>query len=222
MVGRLHRGTSTLDAVLHDAWLVVTVDVATLRTSPLAQPLLAAGAGKTIPGLGSITDACGFDPFTRLKQLLVTSPEAGERGDFGVAFTGDFTRDELVKCADKIAHANGGSPATSTRGDYTILENTSDPNHTRGAYRDGGPFLVGRGAWLDAMIDAVDGQPPPAGRAHDPADAALGRRARRTPRRRRRSWRRPCCPRRCATSSRRSSGPRRRVRGRSPSPGCSA
>jgi len=158
VLGRPRRSTSILDAVPRDAWLVVTVDVAALRQSPLAQPLLAAGAGKSVPGLGSISDACGFDPVARIRELLVTSPENGERGDFGVAFTGDFTRDELVRCAEKIAHASGGSPVTSTHGDYTLLENSADPNHTRGAYRDGGPFLVGRGAWMDAMIDAVEGR----------------------------------------------------------------
>jgi hypothetical protein len=52
----------------------------------------------------------------------------------------------------------GGKPSSSTRGDFTIVEDASDPKHGRLAYRDGGPYLVGRGAWLDAMIDAVDGR----------------------------------------------------------------
>lgn len=173
MVGRPRRSTAILDAVPADAWLVVTVDVAALRASPLAQPLLSPGVGKAVPGLGSVTDACGFDPLPRIRELLVTSPEHGEKGDFGVAFTGDFTRDELVKCADKISRANGGSPATSVHGDYAVLENTADPNHTRAAYRDGGPYLVGRGPWLDAMIDAVEGHGPRLGAEHTALRSAL-------------------------------------------------
>jgi hypothetical protein len=153
---RQHGGV--LDAVPRDAWLVLTVDAAALRASPLAQPLLGTQATTAIPGLGSLADGCGFDPLARLKELVLCSPEGGERGDFGVAFTGDFTRDELARCADKVMHARGGSSVTSQRGAFAVLEDATDPGHTRFAYRDGGPFLVGRGAWLDAMIDAADGK----------------------------------------------------------------
>jgi hypothetical protein len=173
MVGRPRRSTAIIEAVPRDAWLVVTVDVAALRSSPIAQPLLAAGAGTTIPGLGSLADACGFDPLPRVKELLVTSPENGERGDFGVAFTGDFTQGELVRCAEKILRSRGGSPSTSTHGDFAVLEDPADAKHTRGAYRDGGPFLVGRGAWLDAMIDAVEGRSERASPEHAALRSAL-------------------------------------------------
>jgi hypothetical protein len=152
------RRTDVLDAVPRDAWLVVTADAASLRASPLVQPLLGSGAATGIPGLGPLADGCGFDPVARLKDLVLCSPEGGERGDFGVAFTGDFTRDELARCADKVMHARGGHATTSQRGAFAVLEDAADPGHTRFAYRDGGPFLVGRGAWLDAMIDAADGR----------------------------------------------------------------
>jgi len=157
MAGRRQHG-GVLDAVPRDAWLVLTVDAAALRASPMAQPLLGTQATTAIPGLGSLADGCGFDPLARLKDLVLCSPEAGERGDFGVAFTGDFTRDELARCADKVMHARGGSSVTTQRGAFAVLEDAADPGHTRFAYRDGGPFLVGRGAWLDAMIDAADGK----------------------------------------------------------------
>jgi hypothetical protein len=153
-----------------DAWLVALIDVEGLRASPIAQPLLGAGGGgdggastgvdKIVPGLGTLADACGFDPVARIDQVVLCSPEGGERGDFGVAFTGRFTREELTRCADKIARARGGAPETSTRGAFAILEDKADTAHTRFAYREGGPFLVGRGAWLDAMIDAADGKAP--------------------------------------------------------------
>ncbi len=167
-LGRRSSSAGVLTAVPADAWLVATIDVEALRASPLAQPLLgAAGAGdaasraaSVIPGLGTLTDACGFDPVTRIDQVVLCSPEGGERGDFGVAFTGHFTRDELTRCADKITRARGGSPKTTARGAFSILENEADAAHTRFAYRQGGPFLVGRGAWLDAMIDAAEGKAP--------------------------------------------------------------
>jgi hypothetical protein len=167
-LGRRGSSAAVLTAVPADAWLVATIDVEALRASPLAAPLLGGGEGgdtasraaSVIPGLGTLTDACGFDPVTRIDQVVLCSPEGGERGDFGVAFTGHFTRDELTQCADKITRARGGSPETTTRGAFSILENKADAAHTRFAYRQGGPFLVGRGAWLDAMIDAAEGKAP--------------------------------------------------------------
>ncbi len=167
-LGRRGSSVDILTAVPADAWLVATIDVEALRASPLAQPLLGAGEGgdtasraaSVIPGLGTLADACGFDPLTRIDRVVLCSPEGGERGDFGVAFTGHFTRDELTQCADKITRARGGSPRTTTRGAFSILDSDADAARTRFAYRQGGPFLVGRGAWLDAMIDAAEGKAP--------------------------------------------------------------
>ena len=142
-----------LDAVPGDSWLVVTVDVAALRASPLARPLLGGGTSE-LAGLGPLPEACGFDPVPRLRTLAVASPEGGERGDFGVVFDGDLTRSELATCAEKIIGARGGRPSSTTREGFAVVEDGGDAKRTRLAYRDGGPFLVGRGAWLDTMIDA--------------------------------------------------------------------
>ena len=152
-------GRDVLAAVPGDSWLVVTVDVAALRASPLAKPLLGGGAGD-LAGLGPLPDACGFDPVPRLRQLAVASPEAGERGDFGVVLDGDLTKGELSRCAEKIIGARGGSASTTPRGSFTVVENAGDAKRTRMAYRDGGPFLVGRGGWVDSMIDAYGGKRP--------------------------------------------------------------
>jgi hypothetical protein len=152
------RKLSVLDAVPRDAWLVVTLDAPSLRASPLAKPLMGAGDKSAIPGLGSLTAHCGFDPVAKLGEVAVTSPENGERGEFGVAFTGDFTKDELVACASSTIKARSGTPAVSSRGSFTVIADAGDASHARVAYREGGPFLVGRGSWLDAMIDAADGK----------------------------------------------------------------
>jgi hypothetical protein len=119
-----------------------------------------------VPGLGSLADACGFDPLARLTELAVCSPEGGERGDFGLVFAGDLGKDELARCADKVIRARGGQPRTSVQGAFTMLEDTTDAAHTRVAYREGGPFLVGRGAWLDAMMAAASGKDPGPSSAH--------------------------------------------------------
>ncbi|MGH7295457.1 MAG: hypothetical protein ACRELB_11015, partial [Polyangiaceae bacterium] len=161
------RGTpSLLDAVPADAWLVVRVDAAALRASALAKPVLGSGDRLPFPGLGSLPAQCGFDPVSRLKEVLVTSPESGDRGEFAVAFTGDFTLQEMQSCAEKVIRARGGAPSTSSREGFTLVEDTGDEKHARLAYREGGPFLVGRGAWLDASIDAVTGKGAPANPQH--------------------------------------------------------
>lgn len=163
------KSAGVLDAVPRDAWLVVTVDVAALRESPLAKPLMAAGVADVV----SIAKTCGFDPVARLRELAIASPEGGEKGEFGVAFTGDVTKDDLAACADKTIRARGGKPVASTRGSFAIVDDPSDAKRGRVAYRDGGPFLVGRGAWLDAMMDAAEGKTPRA--SDNDAHASLRR-----------------------------------------------
>jgi hypothetical protein len=161
---RVRRVDPVLAAMPRDAWLVVTVDVAVLRQSPVAGPLVKSATA--VPGLGSLADACGFDPLARLTELAVCSPEGGERGDFGLAFAGDLAKDELARCADKVIRARGGQPSTSEHGAFTVLEDSADSTHTRVVYREGGPFLVGRGAWLDAMMAAAGGKDPGPSSAH--------------------------------------------------------
>jgi hypothetical protein len=158
LLGRPRPTATLLDAVPRDAWLVATLDVAAIRASPFSKVLLAGGESPPIPGLGSLPARCGFDPVARVREVVIASPEGGERGDFGLAFTGDFTREELSRCAERVIRARGGTPATVARGGFTLVEDTSDVMHARLAYREGGPFLVGRGAWLDSMIDAAEGR----------------------------------------------------------------
>jgi hypothetical protein len=155
VLGRPTR-RAALDAVPRDAWLVVTADATALRASPLARPLLAAGDKAGLVG-ASLKETCGFDPIERIAEVAIASPEGGERGDFGMSFTGSFAKDELVECASRVIQKRGGTPSTAARGAFTIVEDTGDAKHARLAYREGGPFLVGRGPWLDAMMDAADG-----------------------------------------------------------------
>jgi hypothetical protein len=154
---RSGEAAGVLLAAPADAWLILTVDVAAAR--PLLRPLLGEGKGLAkatrAAGLGSLSDACGFDPVEHLRELMVAAPEGGERGDFGVAFAADLTVDELATCARKAITARGGAPSTTRRGDFVVIGDASAPGQARLAYRAPGPFLVGRGAWLDAMIDSA-------------------------------------------------------------------
>jgi hypothetical protein len=160
--------SSVLQAAPADAWLVVTADVVAAR--PLLEPLLRSTGGLSTAtraaGLGPITAACGFDPAEHLRELMVAAPEGGERGDFGIAFSADLTKDELAACARKAVAARGGTPSTTTRGDYAVVGDDSAPAQARLAYRDHGPFLIGRAGWLDAMIDASTSRGAPTPSRH--------------------------------------------------------
>jgi hypothetical protein len=104
---------------------------------------------------------------------MVAVPEGGERGDFGVAFSADLTMDELAACARKAIAARGGAPSTAMREGFTVIGDDRAPSQARLAYRDHGPFLVGRGVWLEAMIDAALGRAPRARPEHEVLRAAL-------------------------------------------------
>ncbi|HEX3769509.1 MAG TPA: hypothetical protein VHV30_01535, partial [Polyangiaceae bacterium] len=162
-----------LSAAPADAWLVLSADVA--AAWPLLEPIVGTDAGvagaSRIAGLGTVSAACGFEPLEHVRQLLVAlpehPPEGGDHGDFGLAFDGDFTSESLEACARKAILAGGATPDVTTRADYTRI--AGGPRGASLAVRPGGPYLVGRGAWLDAMIDAVDGKgtPTEASGAHE-------------------------------------------------------
>jgi hypothetical protein len=156
----LARG-GILAAVPRDAFLVVTMDVETLRTSPLAQPLLGGDSTKLL-GVGALAETCGFDPLTRVKELALAVPEGGEHGDFGLIAMGDLREAELLDCAQKVILARGGRPKVGKRGAFMTVEDADDAEGAkpRIALRDGGPLIVGRGAWLQSMIDAAEGKTP--------------------------------------------------------------
>jgi len=151
---------SPLDAIPHDAFLVLTVDVASLRGSAFASMLGGGTLARRLPGLDSVASACGFDPMTRVKELAFAIPETSEHGDFGVVAIGDFRRKELETCAVKTIEARGGHARVGSHGSFTTVEEDDAQvlDAPRLAYSDNGVFLVGRGAWLTAMIDTLEGR----------------------------------------------------------------
>ncbi len=158
--GGLARG-GILGAVPRDAFLLVTIDVEALRASPLAVPLLGGDSTKLL-GVGAFVETCGFDPLTRVKEIALAVPEGGDHGDFGLLAMGDLRQAELLDCAQKVIVARGGHPKLGKRGSFITVEDEDDPvgAKPRIALRDGGPLLVGRGAWLQSMIDAAEGKIP--------------------------------------------------------------
>ena len=172
MVGLTWKGQGgarggPLTAVPKGSFLVARVDVPALRASPLFSALLGGPDASQQLGLEELARGCGFDPLSRVKELVVALPEGESRGTFGVAAQVTVSESELGTCAQRIAEARGGKTAPKTLGSFHVLE-AQKGSHPGLAFREGGLLLVAEGAWLASMIEAADGpaQAAPGGELH--------------------------------------------------------
>lgn len=164
-----------LDAVPRDSFLIATMNLAELRRSPLYDVLLGKEGkeGKDAPasrsvldakalGIGKLTEACGFDPLSRVETLALAVPEEGDKGEIGLAARVTVTRSELSQCTTALADRRGGKVETKEVGSFAVVEDstTEGAAHPRLAYGHGGLLVAGRGAWFDAMLAAADGKRP--------------------------------------------------------------
>jgi hypothetical protein len=169
--GRDRTPPDPYTAVPRDSFLVLTLNLAELRRSPLYDVLL----GKDGPrsghpvldrrslGIGDLTGACGFDPLARVETLALAVPEEGDKGELGVVTRVSVTRDELTRCATALAARRGGRIDTKEVGGFTVVENSKTSEgaaRPRLAYGHGGLLVVGRGAWFDAILATADGKRP--------------------------------------------------------------
>jgi len=165
-----HRQRLASDAIPAGAFLVVTMDLSGLRTSPLAKEL------GTFREVSEVAQRCGFDPIERAKTVAIGVPEKPD-GVFGIAVTSDLTRDELAHCADRVMSARGASPHITEKNGWALLEQDAvvEAMAPKGriAYRDGAPLLVARGDYLASMQSALDGKTPRALGEADAEHAAL-------------------------------------------------
>jgi hypothetical protein len=151
--------------------MAATLDFAELRRSPIYDAVFGdgkeGGSGAADPmrralGVTALSDACGFDPTSRVQRLSLSMPEEGERGEFGIAARVEVTRDELEKCTRSLAEKRGGHAETHDVGSFVVLEDTGGSGATRPrlAYGRGGLLVVGKGTWFDAMLGAADHTKP--------------------------------------------------------------
>jgi hypothetical protein len=155
------------DALPRASFLAATVDLAELRRSPLYDAFLGKESkeGATLAralGTAALAEACGFDPLARVQRFAVALPEDGERGEFGVAAKVELSRDELLRCAGALATQRGGTAEPREVGSFAVLDDTRVGAAPRAglAYGRSGLLLVGRGAWLSAMLGAADHTQP--------------------------------------------------------------
>jgi hypothetical protein len=151
------QAQTSLGAIPHNAMVIVSVDMKALRASPLAAPYL--GGERSVPGLGTIKETCGFDPILLVDEITVGVPEAGDT-DFGIAAMGSFTDESMIDCATKVIGGRGGKPVTSPIGKFRTVRDLDAPGVGEIAARPGGLLLLGGGPYLRSMIDAADGAVP--------------------------------------------------------------
>ncbi len=152
-----HALVRAMDAVPEGSFLVVSIDVARVRSAAVLEEL----GFVQKQGLDDVTAACGFDPIDRAREAVIAVPEAGEPGDFGLAVVVDLQRDEVVACATKVLTARGGNPTVHDEDGYSIVEDTNlGASRPRIAIRDGSPLFIGHGAWMRQMMGAFDRKTP--------------------------------------------------------------
>jgi hypothetical protein len=169
LIARTKAGRAdALTAVPAESFLVLSIDVPSFGQSVLAKAIVGEGPAGSRPevfaDLTSMKSTCGFDPLPHLRSIVVALPEGGARGDFGVAASGDLAKGALASCASALIAKRGGEPKTREEGTFTVI---SDGRAAKGensppevAFRDGGPFLAGRGVWLTHMMEAAEGRAP--------------------------------------------------------------
>jgi hypothetical protein len=158
-----HREVHAIDSMPASSFLVVTLDVDLLRASPLGAPLLG-GPGSQLLADRTLAATCGFDPLERMREIAIAVPVEDDTGEFGVAIRADLSKDELVECARKVIDARGGADHVTIRqsGSFTLVEPDGplSRRYPTLAYREGGPFIVARGAWLDTLLATTEGKLP--------------------------------------------------------------
>lgn len=140
---------------------LLTADVPALQRSEVGA-LLAQRVGRAT---GKLATLCGFDPLRRLNQLAIAVPSAGNANqpehpeDFAIVASGQFTAEEIVRCASASIRERGGDPVTSELGHFSSVR---DRAHERGtgevAVKDGGPLIVSGGSYFRELLDAAEGR----------------------------------------------------------------
>jgi hypothetical protein len=143
-----------VDVLPKGTTVVVELDLAALRASGLATLRL--------PGaLDDVTKGCrDGGPLAAVDRLALALPGASLEGDLAIVALGSRVRAAaFVDCARQVIGARGGTAKTSQRDGFTFVQE-GEGLHGVLAVRDGGPVVLGRGAWFDAVLAAAQGTAP--------------------------------------------------------------
>jgi hypothetical protein len=136
--------------------VVVSIDAAKLRGSPLAAKLAALGKQDPNDGreLEELTRRTGFDPLAQLDSVLVGFPEdARLRGELALVVRAEhldqarlvgYVRDQLQKKGDDLVSA--------PHGHFTLWSARRQPD-VAGFFVDDRTFVLGAGGWGPRLCD---------------------------------------------------------------------
>jgi hypothetical protein len=158
------HGATAKSAMPASTFLAISLDMKALRGAEWFRRLTDNDAGRLV-GLANMKTLCDYDPTAFVDEIDVAIPEKGDHGDFGVVMQAkDHPLDDqaLVACATKLATVHGGArdnaaPVVGERDGFSLLQ---QDGVARFAMRPGGPYLTGRGSWLETMVDSAAGKTP--------------------------------------------------------------
>jgi hypothetical protein len=140
-----------LELIMPDARVVVSIDIARIRSSPLSSSFTN-GVQNANPELQKLMDAAGFDPMRDLQEILFASPGIGKNPPALVVARGTFDTAKLRAFAEsagsKIADF-GGVPMLSDpekdSGAFALLDNiilAGNPEQVKAAIKRRGRGMI--------------------------------------------------------------------------------
>lgn len=145
-----------VDVLPKSTAIVIEIDLEAMRTAGLDALRLPPELGR----LDAAGRACAEGPLASLDRLALALPGASLSGDLAIVGLGGKVRAQsATACARQVITARGGAPRVERRDDFTVVQ---DGDGARGVLlvRDGGPVLLGKGPWLDAVFEAAKGRAP--------------------------------------------------------------
>lgn len=142
-------------AIPANTFLAARIDVDTLRRTGLLSTL----SDALMPGgapLQTLEKECGFDPLSRVSEVVVAVPEEDGTGDFGVAMTVRAKPDELRACGKAVQGSDATEEPKLAHGFYVLGKGGSRAQlAVRPNGADAATLVVAKGAWLDAMLASL-------------------------------------------------------------------
>ena len=154
---------------------LLTADLRELRRAPFGNAL-AQRLGR-VGGAAQLGEACGFDPLTRLDQLLLAVPSADLAAqehpeDFAIVAHGPFTAAQIVHCARAAIGKRGGEAIETRLGSFQSVRDRKGLGEV--AAKDG-TLIVSGGRYFRELLDAAEGHPQGPRAASDARHSELRR-----------------------------------------------
>ncbi len=147
-----------LEAIPEQAPLLVTINLRAPRAEVLRSLLFDA----ELPGLGRVSEICGYDPTKGISSLalaLFRSEGASSPPAFGIVASGRFEQSKLAACAEQLVRSRGGHPERQQAGSMVLVRDDRKPG-AEIALLQNNLVAVSARKHLRQMLQALDGKIP--------------------------------------------------------------